>query len=72
MTALLSMVLAFMNLLPIPALDGGHILFIGIESVTRRKLSDKFMERAQVVGMVLLMGLMLFAFGNDILKLIFK
>jgi len=42
------MVLAFMNLLPIPALDGGHILFIGIEAVTRRKLSEKFLERAQI------------------------
>jgi regulator of sigma E protease len=69
LTALLSMVLAFMNLLPIPALDGGHILFIGIESITRRKLSDKFMERAQVVGMVLLLMLMVFAVGNDILKM---
>jgi regulator of sigma E protease len=66
MTALLSMVLAFMNLLPIPALDGGHILFIGIESITRRKLSDKFLERAQVVGMVLLLSLMVFAVFNDI------
>jgi len=66
MTALLSMVLAFMNLLPIPALDGGHIMFIGIESITRRKLSDKFLERAQVVGMVLLLSLMVFAVFNDI------
>ncbi|MFN0275752.1 MAG: RIP metalloprotease RseP [Chitinophagales bacterium] len=70
LTALLSMVLAFMNLLPIPALDGGHIMFIGIESITRKKLSDKFMERAQVVGMVLLLALMLFAVGNDILKML--
>lgn len=69
LTALLSMVLAFMNLLPIPALDGGHIMFIGIESITRRKLSDKFMERAQVVGMVLLLALMVFAVGNDIVKM---
>jgi regulator of sigma E protease len=70
LTALLSMVLAFMNLLPIPALDGGHILFIFIESITGKKLSDKFMERAQIVGMVLLLSLMVFAVGNDILKLI--
>ncbi|HNE46046.1 MAG TPA: RIP metalloprotease RseP [Chitinophagales bacterium] len=70
LTALLSMVLAFMNLLPIPALDGGHILFIGIESITGRKLSDKFMERAQVVGMVMLLMLMVFAVGNDILRMI--
>ncbi|MBC8046038.1 MAG: RIP metalloprotease RseP [Fimbriimonadaceae bacterium] len=69
LTALLSMVLAFMNLLPIPALDGGHIMFIGIESITRRKLSDKFMERAQVVGMVLLLALMVFAVGNDLFKI---
>ncbi len=70
LTALLSMVLAFMNLLPIPALDGGHIMFIGIESIIGRKLSDKFMERAQVVGMILLLSLMVFAVGNDIFKMI--
>lgn len=69
LTALLSMVLAFMNLLPIPALDGGHILFIGIESITRRKLSEKFMERAQVAGMIFLLALMVFAVGNDIFKM---
>lgn len=69
LTALLSMVLAFMNLLPIPALDGGHIMFIGIESIIGRKLSDTFMERAQVVGMVLLLSLMVFAVGNDIFKM---
>ncbi len=69
LTALLSMVLAFMNLLPIPALDGGHILFIGIEGITGRKLSDTFMERAQVVGMVLLLSLMVFAVGNDLFKI---
>ncbi len=70
LTALLSMVLAFMNLLPIPALDGGHIMFIAIESITGKKLSDKFMERAQVVGMILLLSLMVFAVGNDIFKMI--
>lgn len=59
-----------MNLLPIPALDGGHIMFIGIESIIGRKLSDKFMERAQVVGMILLLSLMVFAVGNDIFKMI--
>lgn len=69
LTALLSMVLAFMNLLPIPALDGGHILFIGIESIIGRKLSDKFMERAQIAGMVLLLSLMVFAVGNDLFKI---
>ncbi len=68
LTALLSMVLAFMNILPIPALDGGHVLFLLIEMVTRRKFSDKFMENVQVVGMVILLTLMAFIFGNDIWK----
>ena len=68
LTGLLSMVLAFMNLLPIPALDGGHVVFLLLESVTRRKFSDKFMERAQIVGMVLLLSLMAFAVGNDVWK----
>ena len=62
------MILAFMNILPIPALDGGHVIFLLIETVTRRKLSDKFLERSQIVGMVLLLALMIFAFGNDIWK----
>ncbi len=68
LTALLSMVLAFMNILPIPALDGGHVLFLLIEMVTRKKFSDKFMETVQVVGMVILLTLMAFIFGNDIWK----
>jgi regulator of sigma E protease len=67
-TGLLSMVLAFMNILPIPALDGGHVIFLTIESITRKKFSDTFMERSQIVGMVLLLALMFFAFGNDIWK----
>jgi regulator of sigma E protease len=67
-TGLLSMVLAFMNILPIPALDGGHVIFLLVESVTRKKFSDKFMERSQIVGMVLLLALMVFAVGNDIWK----
>lgn len=67
-TGLLSMILAFMNMLPIPALDGGHVVFLLIESIFRVKLSDEFMEKAQVVGMVILLGLMIFAFGNDIWK----
>jgi regulator of sigma E protease len=67
-TGLLSMVLAFMNILPIPALDGGHVIFLIIESVTRHKFSDKFMERSQVVGMVIVLALMAFAIGNDIWK----
>jgi regulator of sigma E protease len=67
-TGLLSMVLAFMNILPIPALDGGHVVFLTIESITRKKFSDKFMERAQVIGMVILLSLMVFSIGNDIWK----
>ena len=67
-TGLLSFILAFMNILPIPALDGGHIMFIIIETIIGRKLSDQFMEKAQIFGFVLLMGLMVFAFGNDIYK----
>lgn len=69
MTALFSIILAFMNILPIPALDGGHALFTLIEMITGRKPSDKFMEYAQMVGMVLLLGLMLYAFGLDIWRL---
>jgi regulator of sigma E protease len=65
MTAMLSIILAFMNILPIPALDGGHVLFTLIEMVTGRKPSDKVLEYAQIAGMVLLLGLMLFANGND-------
>jgi len=64
-TAFLSIVLAFMNLLPIPALDGGHVMFTLYEMVTRRRPSDKFLEYAQMVGMVLLLALMLYANGND-------
>ncbi|MEQ8472689.1 MAG: RIP metalloprotease RseP [Marinoscillum sp.] len=68
-TGLLSMVLAFMNLLPIPALDGGHVMFLTWEIVTGRKPSDKFLENAQKVGMVLLLGLMTYAIFNDVVKL---
>ncbi len=67
-TGLLSMILAFMNILPIPALDGGHTIFLAIESITKKKFSDKFMERAQVVGMVILIALMVYTIGNDIWK----
>ncbi len=70
LTGLLSMVLAFMNLLPIPALDGGHVVFLTYEIVSGRKPSDKFLENAQKVGMVLLLALMVFVFGNDIYKII--
>lgn len=69
MTALFSIILAFMNILPIPALDGGHALFTIYEMITGHKPSDKFMEYAQMVGMVLLLGLMLYAFGLDIWRL---
>lgn len=69
LTAFLSIMLAVLNLLPIPALDGGHVAFLMYEIVARRKPSDKFMEIAQIIGMVLLLGLMIFANGNDILKL---
>ncbi len=69
-TALLSIMLGFMNLLPIPALDGGHALFVIFEMLTGRKPSDKFLEYAQIVGFILLMGLLLLANGNDIYKLI--
>ena len=68
--ALLSIMLGVMNLLPIPALDGGHIVFVLYEMVTGRKPSDKFMEIAQMIGMLLLLLLMLFACGNDIGRLI--
>ncbi|MFZ4724206.1 MAG: RIP metalloprotease RseP [Paludibacter sp.] len=72
MTALLSVILAFMNFLPIPALDGGYVLFLIYEMITGRKPNDKFMEYAQTGGMLLLFGLLLFANGNDIFKAIFK
>ncbi len=64
-TAFFSIILAFMNLLPIPALDGGHVVFTLVEMVTGRKPSEKFLEYAQIVGMVILFALMLFANGND-------
>jgi regulator of sigma E protease len=72
LTAILSMILAFMNILPIPALDGGHSVFLLIEMAIGRPLSDKFMEKAQMVGFVILVALMVFAFGNDIWKLFTK
>ncbi len=69
LTAFLSIILAIMNVLPIPALDGGHVMFLLYEMVTGRKPSDKFLEYAQIAGMVLLLSLLLFANGNDIFKL---
>jgi regulator of sigma E protease len=71
-TALLSMVLAFMNLLPIPALDGGHVLFLLIEMIIGRPVGEKVMVAAQYVGMVLVISLMVFAFGNDIWQHLLK
>lgn len=69
MTAFLSIILGVMNLLPIPALDGGHVMFLLFEMITGRKPGDKFLEYAQITGMVLLLSLVLFANGNDIFKL---
>ena len=71
MTAFISIMLAFMNILPIPALDGGHLMFLLFEMITGRKPSDKFMERVQIIGMVLLFGLMIYANFNDILRFFF-
>jgi regulator of sigma E protease len=68
LTAFLSVILGFMNILPIPALDGGHILFLLIEMISGRKPSDKFMEYAQIVGMVLLIALMAYALGLDVFR----
>lgn len=71
-TAWLSVILAFMNILPIPALDGGHVLFLLYEVITRRKPSDKFLEYAQMTGMFLLFALLLYANGNDIIRYFFQ
>ena len=71
-TALLSIILAFMNILPIPALDGGHVMFLLYEMVTGRKPNDKFMEIAQMVGFFLLIALVLYANGNDIYRWLFE
>lgn len=68
LTAFLSIMLAILNVLPIPALDGGHVMFLLYEIIARRKPSDKFMEYAQIVGMVLIFGLLIYANGNDIIK----
>lgn len=69
-TALLSIVLAIMNILPIPALDGGHVMFLLYEVISRRKPNEKFMEYAQYAGMFLLLSLLLFANGNDLIRLV--
>jgi regulator of sigma E protease len=72
LTALLSIILAVMNILPIPALDGGHVIFLLYEVITGRKPSDKFLEYAQITGMVILFALLILANGNDIMRLIRK
>jgi regulator of sigma E protease len=69
LTAFLSIMLAILNILPIPALDGGHVMFLFYEIIFRKKPSDKFMEYAQIAGMVILFGLLIFANGQDIVKL---
>ena len=71
-TALISIILAFMNILPIPALDGGHVMFLLYEIVTGRKPGDKFMEYAQMVGFFILIALVLFANGNDVYRWLFE
>lgn len=67
-TAFLSIMLAFLNILPIPALDGGHVVFVLYEMISRRKPNEKVLEYAQIAGFVILIALMLFANGNDIIK----
>ncbi|WP_166335164.1 RIP metalloprotease RseP [Sphingobacterium chungjuense] len=69
LVGLISMALAFMNLLPIPALDGGHVVFLLVEMIQGKPLSDAFLEKAQMVGFFILVALMIFVFGNDIFKL---
>jgi regulator of sigma E protease len=70
MTAFISIILAIMNLLPIPALDGGHVMFLMGEMITGRKPNEKFLEYAQIAGMILLLALVLYANANDIIKMI--
>ena len=70
LTAFLSIILAIMNILPIPALDGGHVMFLLYEVVSGRKPSDKFLEYAQITGMVILLSILILANGNDILRLL--
>ena len=72
LTAFLSIMLAILNVLPIPALDGGHVMFLMYEIIARRKPSDKFMEYAQIVGMIMIFALLIYANGNDIVKLFNK
>lgn len=71
MTALLSIMLGVVNLLPIPGLDGGHVMFVLYEMIIGKKPSDKFLEKAQIVGMILLLALIVYALGNDFIKNVF-
>jgi len=71
-TAVLSLILGFMNLLPIPGLDGGHVIFLLFEMVTGKKLSDQFVEKATMVGFVLLIALMIYANGLDVFRFLKK
>ena len=70
--AMIAVNLAVMNLLPLPALDGGHVLFLLVEVVTGRRPSDKFLERAQMAGLMILLALLIFANGNDIYRFFIK
>ena len=70
LTAFISIILAIMNLLPIPALDGGHVMFLTFEMISGKKPSEKFLEHAQIAGMVILLALLLYANANDIIKII--
>jgi regulator of sigma E protease len=70
-TAFISFILAIMNILPIPALDGGHVMFLLYEMITGRKPGDKFLERSQIIGILILLTLMLYANGNDLFKALF-
>ncbi|MBM3419789.1 MAG: RIP metalloprotease RseP, partial [Bacteroidetes bacterium] len=72
LTAFLSIILAIMNILPIPALDGGHVMFLLYEVVTGRKPSDRFMEYAQITGMIIIFALLIYANGNDIVRFIIR
>jgi regulator of sigma E protease len=71
LTAFISLMLGFLNILPIPALDGGHIVFVLIEMITGRKPSIKVLEIAQTIGFILLLALLIFANGNDIIRKFF-
>ena len=68
MAAFLSVILAFMNIIPIPGLDGGHVLFLLWEVITGKKVSDKVLEKAEWVGFILLMVLMVYANANDVIR----